>query len=369
MVSKAHPRFIHVMLGSVVVLSMLACGRSGPLNQTRLGDDMIVRGSSVNLDERDTVSGDAILIGRDVKYHSAIGGDYLGVGGQQTIGGRIHGSVRAVGGEIHVSGVIDRNATIAGGSVVMDSTGDIGRNAYFTGGTVQLSGTVRGGLLASGGAVILDGTVDHDVEVGAGELRVGPHAVITGALRYRVPARKVHIDPAARISGTVTALPVSTGWGPKHWLWMLGFILVGVVVVAVFPRFTTEAAAILAARPVRSGLVGFGWFILVPIAIIIAAVTIIGLPLALLTTLLYVVLVSVSSIPFSVWVGGRLLSGRARAGRQGAIMNFLVGDILLLAVGLIPVLGPIVTAIAGCLGLGSIVLRAKSLRAGQPVLA
>lgn len=368
MVVQTHPRFILAVLAGAVVASTLACGPSGPRNQTRLGDDMIMRGSSVNLDERDSVPGDAILMGREVDYHSAIGGDYLGVGGQQTIGGRIHGSVRAVGGEIHVSGVVDRNATIAGGNVVMDSTGDIGRNAYITGGTVQLNGTVRGGLLASGGAVVLNGIVNHDVEVGAGELRVGPHAVITGALRYRVPAKKVHIDPAARISGTVTALPVSTGWGLKHWLWMLGIILAGAVIVAVFPRFTTEAAAILGARPVRSALVGGGWFILVPIAILLMAITFIGLPLALLTTALYVLVVSVSSIPFSVWVGARLLGGRARAGRQGAIMNFLVGDILLLAVGLIPILGPLVSLIAGCLGLGSIVLRAKSLRAGQPAL-
>lgn len=368
MVSQTHPRFILAVLGSVVVASTLSCGPAGSRNLTKLGDDVIMRGSTVFMNAMDTASGDAIVAGREVIFMGAIGGDYLGAGGQQTIGGRIHGSVRAIGGEIHVTGVVDRNATIAGGNVVMDSTADIGRNAYITGGTVQLNGTVRGGLLASGGTVVLNGIVNHDVEVGAGELRVGPHAVITGALRYRVPAKKVHIDPAARISGTVTALPVSTGWGLKHWLWMLGIILAGAVIVAVFPRFTTEAAAILGARPARSALVGAGWFILVPIAILLMAITFIGLPLALLTTALYVLVVSVSSVPFSVWVGARLLGGRARAGRQGAMMNFLVGDILLLAVGLIPILGPIVSLIAGCLGLGSIVLRAKSLRAGQPAL-
>lgn len=367
MVFQTHPRFFLAMSGSVVLASMLACGGGfRPRKSTQVGEDVIVSGSMASV--TDSVPGDVILAGRGVVFQGAAGGDYLGVGSQQTIGGRIHGSARAVGGEIHVTAVVDRNATIGGGNVALDSAADIGRNAYLAGENVEVIGTVRGGVLVSGGKVVLNGIIGGDAEVRARALTVGPHAVITGNLRYRVPAGKVHIDPAARISGTVTALPVSGGrWGIKYWLWMLGVILAGVVAVALLPGFTSDAAAILAKNPVRSGLVGLGWFILVPIAVILAAITIIGLPLALLTIALYAVGVCFSAVPFSIWLGRLLPGARTRTGRQGLILNFVIGEILLLLVGMIPFVGAIVTGVAGCLGFGAIMLGAKALRERQAV--
>src|ERR1700682_4427005 len=276
MVSQTRPRFILAVSGLVVVAATLACGRPDRRSYTRLGDDVIMSGPRVTLTQSDSVPGDAILTGRAIEFSSSIGGDYLGAGGAQAIGGRVHGSVRAAGGEIHVTGAVDRNATIAGGNVTLDSTADVARNAYLVGGSVSVDGMVRGGLLASGGAVVLNGTVGRDVEVRGDALRIGPHAVITGNLRYRVPAGKVHIDSAARISGTVTALPVSRGWSLTHWLWTLGFLVAGGLVVAPLPPFYAHGAGVIPERPFCSGLVGVGWCILVPIAILLAAITVLG---------------------------------------------------------------------------------------------
>ena len=359
MVFQTRPRFVLAVLGSVVVASTLSCGRSSERQVTRLGDDLLVSGSTGTV--MDSVTGDVIVAGRDALFRGSAGGDYIGAGGRQIIGGRIHGSVRAAGGYVRVTGSVDRNATIAGGDVGLDSTADIGRNAYLVGGNVAVDGTVRGALLASAGTVVLNGTVGRDVEVRGDALRVGPHAVITGNLRYRVPAGKVHIDSGARISGKVTALPVSRGWGMR-WLLMLGFLVAGIFVVSLVPRFTIEAAAIIPERPFRTALVGFGWFVLVPVAVIIASITVIGIPLAVIIALLYGVVVYLSSVPFSVWVGWRLFGARARVGHEGVVLNFLVGGLLLLLVGIIPVVGPIVMLIAACVGLGAIVLRALALR-------
>ena len=360
MVFQTRPRLILAVLSTVVVASTLSCGRPNGQYFTRLGDDLIASGSTVGV--TDSVTGDVILSGRYVESHGAVGGDYLGAGGNQAIGGRIHGSIRAAGGEIHVTGVAERNATIAGGSITLDSTADFGGNAYLIGGSIQVNGTVRGALLASGGSVILNGVINRDVEVAGGELRVGPHAVITGNLRYRVPAKKVHIDSAARISGTVTALPVSRGWGVWHWLWLLGFLLAGAVAVFLFPRFAVGAAEILPQRPFRSALVGLGWAILVPFVLVILAITVIGLPLAIVVGALYFAVLCLCSVPFDIWLGQRILGGRARTGRQGAIMSFLVGGIVVFAIGIIPVVGGVVAGIAGLVGLGAIMLRALLLR-------
>jgi cytoskeletal protein CcmA (bactofilin family) len=368
MVFQTRGRRLLALSGAALIASTLACGRSEkPQNEvTRLGEDVIASGSTPTV--MDSVPGDAILAGGDASFGGVTGGDYLGAGGKQAITGRIHGSLRAVAGQIHVAAAIDRNATIVAGFVELDSAAIIARNAYIVGGTIQVNGTVQEGILAYGGAITLDGVVGRDVQVAGGTLRVGPHARIAGNLRYRVPAGKVHIDPAAHITGTVTALPVSNRGALWRVLWVLGFLLVGAVVVALFPRFMAEAAEILPDHPVRAALVGLGWGILVPIAIVIAAITVVGLPLAFLTAAVYVVVVCVASVPFAVWLGRLLLGARARGGLEGTLVNFVVGGFFLLVAGIIPVVGGWVSLIAGVLGLGTILLEAQTLRAnyGQP---
>ena len=359
-----NPRLI--VLGAVLAASTISCQSEGPTSQIkRNGEDVIASGSAPVV--TDSVTGDAILAGGDVRFSGAAVGDYLGVGGKQTIAGRVHGSLRVAGGEIHVSAAVDRNATIVGGNIELDSAAAVARNAYLAGGSIRLKGAaVQGALMATGGSVSLDGVVGGNVEIAAGELRIGPNTRIAGNLRYRVPAKKVQIDPAARISGTVTALPVSSGPGVLRILLLLGFLVAGAVVVAIFPRVAAESAETLRASPGRAALFGLAVLFLVPCAAIIAAVTIIGIPLAMLLTAVYIVLVYLGRLPLALWLGAMVLGARVRTGRGGVLLSFLVGGFILLVVAFLPLIGGLAMAVATILGLGALVLRLQAMRERQP---
>ncbi len=368
MLFQTRSRLVLALLCSVVAASAVACNRERPENEVkRNGEDVLARGSTPTV--ADSIPGDAILAGGNVHFSGSAGGDYLGAGGQQTIGGRIHGSLRAAGGEIHVTGIVDRNATVAGGHVELDSPAVVSRNVYLVGGAVRVKGAVQGGLLAAGGSVFLDGPVGRDVEIAAGELRLGPRALIAGNLRYRVPPAKVRIDPAARVGGTTTALPVRRGPGMFRVLWTLGFLVAGTVFVALLPRFAGDAAEILPLRPGQAALFGIGWLILVPIAICIALITIIGIPLGLLVLAIYGIALYLGRVAVALWVGRLILGTRASTGRQRLILNFLVGGLLLILVGIVPLLGGLVTLLATVLGIGALVLRVQAWReqTRQPV--
>lgn len=361
MVFQTQPRLVIAVFGSVLAAATLSCGPgSTPQKMTRLGDDQIVAGSSAYV--RDSILGDLIVASGDVDFLAATGGDYLGAGGKQRVGGQIHGSLRAAGGSIEVRATVDRNATIAGGKIAVDSPAVIGHNAYITGGAVQVDGAVRGGLVVSAGSITLNGVVGRDVEISGGELRVGPHAQIAGNLRYRVPAEKVHIDSSARISGTVTALPVGSKWGLRTWLWMLGVLLAGAVAVLLFPGFMSETAGVVSRRPILAACVGLAAAILAPLIMVILAITFVGLPLALLVAALYCVLVFVGDLPVAVWMGRRLLGSRGNSTRYAAVLAYLVGGVILLVVALIPVIGSIAMLIATIIGLGAILLRGWASR-------
>jgi hypothetical protein len=252
--------------------------------------------------------------------------------------------------------------TLAGGKIIVDSGAVIGQNAYITGGDVQVNGIVRGGLVVSAGTISLNGVVGHDVQVSGEELRVGPGAQIAGALRYKVRANKVHIDSAAHITGTVTALPVESEWGLRRWLWMLGVLIAGTAVVALFPGFTAGAAEVVPRRPILAVLVGLAAAIVAPIVMSILAFTFVGLPLALIALAMWLVLVFLGDLPVAVWVGRRLLGARQASARYGVVVQYLVGGAIFLIVGLIPLIGNLVMICAAVIGLGAILVRAWGSR-------
>lgn len=78
-----------------------------------------------------------------------------------------------------------------------------------------------------------------------------------------------------------------------------------------FPPLCCGAAEILPQRPFRSALVGLGWAILVPFVLVILAITVIGLPLAIVVGALYFAVLCLCSVPFDIWLGQRILGGRA----------------------------------------------------------
>ena len=361
----ARARLIVASLGLVSLVPVFGCVRPKPENQVmRLGDDVLASGSAPSL-MYDSISGDAILAGGDIVFGGSTGGDYVGAGGKQDIRGRVHGSLRAAGGHVRVTATVDRNATIGGGDLVVDSVAVIGRNAYLIGGSIRVEGAVHGGMLATGGNVVLNGPITGDVEVASGALQLGPRAQIGGNLRYRVSKDKVSIDRAAHVAGTITAIPVSNGRGAWTWLWTFGGILAGAVVVLLLPRFIADSAALFHQRPIRSVIVGFLCGILFPIAIVIAAITVIGLPLALLSAAFLAILVGLSEVPVAVWLGERILHARTPLGRQSVIVNFFLGALIMLLVGIIPVIGPLMLLIASCFGFGAILLSAWAARERQ----
>jgi hypothetical protein len=135
--------------------------------------------------------------------------------------------------------------------------------------------------------------------------------------------------------------------------------------VLLIPRFIGEAADRITHNPGRSVLVGFACGILFPIAILLAAITAIGLPLALMTTAVLLVFGALSEVPVAVWLGQRIMHNRTLLGRQSNIVNFFIGALILLIVGVVPKLGGIIYLVATCIGFGAILLAAWSARERQ----
>jgi len=372
MVALPSARRSFLWSGLAIAIALAACRPapdSAPNRVIKQGGDVMVSGATPTVG--DSTDGDVMMAGSTLVFTGATGGDYLGAGGEQTVGGRIHGSVRAAGGFVRVGAAIGRNVSLAGGTVILDTAATVERNVYAAGGKVQLFGRVHGGVRASGGIVSIDGVIDGDVTVFANELQVGPNTRIGGTLRYRVPTGKAHIDPGARIVGMVTALPMPSGWGIGRvfWvLWVLGFLVAGVVVVALAPGLAANASTLARNRLGYATLIGLLCLVALTVGIVVVAITIIGLPLALLAGATCFVLYSLGRVVAAVWVGRMILRQTGETARGAMLVNFLVGAVIMAIVGLIPVLGSLAVFIATLLGFGALLLTLKTLWGPRPAV-
>jgi hypothetical protein len=145
--------------------------------------------------------------------------------------------------------------------------------------------------------------------------------------------------------------------------WGLGFLLAGAVLVALLPGIARTAADGLRTRPgVALGL-GVMWLILLPLLIGVVAVTVIGVPLAMLLLGTYFIVMYFAGIVLALAIGRLALRDREGSGRGRLVAAFLLGGLALMLVSWIPVAGTLAIVLAIVLGSGALVMPVVRRRA------
>jgi len=362
-----------VKLGPVLLaLSWLVAGPATATDEARggFGDDRYVAGDDVLLEE--DVAGDALVVGGRSEVAGRVGGDALVTGGTVDVRGEIDEDVYAAGGDVRVEATVRGNLRAAGGSVSLEPTGHVEGNATLAGGNVDVYGRVGGGLQAFGGRIRIDGEVSGDVEVASDNVRVGPGARIGGRLLYRGPGMPEVADGAVIAGGVEKQRRAWKDISPESGigrvasgvmraLWFTGVLLLGVLLVVVFPNFSWEAAATVRSDALASTGLGLALLVAVPVVAVVLFVTIIGIPLGFAVILGYVLLLMLGYMTGALALGDLLL-GKAKpaeARAPGWRILFLVLALLAIAlVRRVPVIGELAVFVLFLAGFGAFTLRA-----------
>ncbi|WP_137285993.1 hypothetical protein [Halorussus salinisoli] len=124
-------------------------------------------------------------------------------------------------------------------------------------------------------------------------------------------------------------------------------LLAGALVVF-GPSYARETVAELREDPVSAFLWGLLVGIGVPVLLFLLAITIVGLLVAIPGAIAFAIVGLVGNAVTIVWVGSLLVGADGRVGGKTAA----VGALVLAALGAIPVLGDLITAVFGFVGLG-----------------
>jgi hypothetical protein len=313
-----------------------------------------------------TVNGDAYVAGGNVLVDGVINGDLLVGAGNVNITGEVTGDVRAVGGDISISGSVAGNVSGVGGNINLENGALVLGSLVAAGGNVEVFGDVQKTITVGAGALTLGSGVGGNIVAGVGELDVTSNAFVEGDITY-YSEEEANIAKEASVSGKITRnIPpnidtpdtsdAKVGWNIFSFLTSL---LVGILFILLAPNYTKKIATNISERPWVSLGVGILTLIITPVLLILLFATVIGIPLAILGLVLYLFIIFFGHVFTSILIGQKILKYIGQGERT--ILNLILGLLILGILGLIPVIGGLVSFIAMLVGVGSYVVMKKTV--------
>jgi hypothetical protein len=241
----------------------------------------------------------------------------------------------------------------------VNDQGHVGEGIVAGGGEISLEGEVNRSVTMFAGNADVSGSVGRELTMAGDNLTVTNTARIGGNLSASVrDLKKVHIADGATITGTREIQVRERENRFTHPIfyfftavWLAAAMLVGWLILILFPGFFQASTHAVGAGWRSLGL-GIAVLAGVPVAIILTAITLVGLPASLMLLMAYLVAIYLAKI----WVGaflGQILLKPTGVTKSDVLLGLLVGLLILTVVRFIPYLGGLVHFGVTCLGLGA----------------
>ena len=345
------------------------------------------KGDTVTVAKEETIKGDAYITGTRVRINGTVDGDLivfcqsLDVSGHVTgdvltfsqstrINGQVDGNVRGANNNLTITGTVGKNVMVFEETLTLDANGKIGGSLTSFAENVGAEGSVGRDALLFFAHATLAGKIGGGVRAKGDTLVIGTTAMIDGPVHFE-GHKPPEVSPSAKLASPVEfkQMEKKSSYREGHYyvwqvIWAAAFILFGLVLFALMPKFSQEAVKSAEHYGAAAGLgvlVLFG----VPIAACIACITVVGLFIGISTLFLWY-----ASLYFAQIIVGAVI-GQWLMGRTSELWPLIgrmaVGLVIVRLCTTIPHLGGWVKFAAMLWGIGAISL--ALYRRFQPMIA
>ncbi len=337
-----------------------------------INEDVFAFGERVEISG--TVHGDVYAGGGQILVDGTINGDLLAAGGTVSITGTVTQDIRIAGGNITINGTIERNASIAGGNVEMTPSAAVKGSLVLAGGSVELGAPIEKDIKVTAGNLAISNVINGHVHAAAGTVRLTSKAQIDGNLHYW-SRKEASIDEQATVSGKIfkrssspkSFFPSAKGMfaalaGLKILFTVTSFVstlILGLLIIHFYPHATQLTMTTLEQQPGFSLVVGVFGLFGIPLLVGLFAISVIGLPLAMLLLAWYIIVLYVARIFVIAWAGQKLSAWLGKPDHRKSA--FLIGLILYSLLAVLPFIGGLVTFFTTLLGVGLLLLMKKEI--------
>ncbi len=252
------------------------------------------------------------------------------------------------------SGESEAAIVVISGDVTVQR-GETVDGVFLASGDARIAGEVAGDVIVLSGDVLVSGRIDGDLFTAGGTAHLLPTAEVTGDVGYGDERPRVALD--ARVHGDVTKQdwPDIGGLfagiaGFLIWLAVtLSLLVLGALLLLIAPGAADALQARSRERLGPTIAIGIAILIVLPVIAFIAAITLVGLPLAIGIGLALLPLGAIAYVASAYALGRRMVEPP-----RHRMLSFLAGLGALRLVAFVPILGTVVGIAALVFGLGLI---------------
>lgn len=324
------------------------------LSSTETHHNAYVAGGSVFVNSATT--GDLYAAGGNLTIEGTVEQDLVVAGGTITVNGTVGGDVRVAGGNVTINSKVGGDLVVAGGTVIVSEKGSVGGDAMVAGGTVNFDGAVGANMKIRAGEVTINSPVFGTVDVVADKsLTFGSKAAIAGSIKYKGTQEAVVKDGAAishvdfqkeegrgdrgHGAGRMLAGIITLAFFVK----IVGIILFGLLLLKIYPRTTRTLVQNMRANPWHNMLLGFVGLIVMPIAAVILMITLVGIYVAFLVLLVWLILALITSVIACIYAGAWVIKMINKKSEMVVDWQALVvGTVVLVIISIVPILGVLI---------------------------
>ncbi len=371
------------IFGTAVVLLALSAAPQ-PVDALELRRESVLHiASGERIEQSVLASGDRVEI------DGSIDGDLIAAAERVTVRGEITGSVYvfcrdlditgSVGGALHavaetsrIDGIVRGGVYAASQDFTLGANGRVQSDAHLFVDSGVIEGAVRRDVTAAAERLELRGEIGRNLQAPWIEelyLRDGAH--VGGDVDARLDeGRSVERSAGARVDGEVRSstresrhehyLDHYRSWRfyAGHLAWFAAAFVFGLIAYRLGPVIFRGRVA-TGSEFLRALALGFVTLVVMPVAMIAAALTVVGIPTAIAALFLYIVALYTADLVVGAWLGGLLVPPA-----DDSLFEFgkslAAGLAILTAISLIPFLGPPAGVVALLLGLGLLTERARA---------
>ena len=324
--------------------------------------------SAERVEVRGTVNGDVILAGSNVIIDGNVNGSVYAAGSKVEVRGTVQGNVHAAGSEV-VYGGQGAGSVFLAGSTVESSSQAKAKNIFAAGSDVDVAGELSSNAYAAGSRLIYSAKTGGDVSLAASQITVASSATIAGNLKYQ-SEQQAKVENDRSIAGSINRVQETRQSTSERFLarladtayWLAANIAIAAVLLWFTPRLYVPALAAFRNQSVNNYLKGVIFVIFVPVGLLIGLLTIVGIPLMLLLGLVYILVLVLSPTASAYFVGDWLLKRlqpekKLRDSYSARISSASIGFFTLAVLGLVPLVGALITVLVFFLGVGILMSR------------
>ncbi len=335
-----------------------------------LEGSIVASGEIVRIDG--TIDGNLVAFAEQLEVRGRVTGLLISMARETEITGTIDGTLVMVGEDLHLEGEARSTVLTAGDRIAIEEEARIASDLVAFGADVVMEGTVGRDFISLSEKVRLLGSVGRDAELFVERGAVESSAQVAGAVAWHTwNPDDVRVDAGATVGGGATTTVVEHD-RPGYWsrytsasfyFWILIRVAaafgVGLLVYALFPRLFGGAIPDGRDFFVSMGK-GFVVLLVTPAVIVLLALTLVGMPAALILAGVLLAAIYLAGILVAALIGLSITRPAGDTLRDFGVA--LITGLGVLAVGtLIPGLGVLLHVVVAMVGLGLLIDRARAV--------